>query len=227
MFDRTLKLINEKTFQNIQKSNILLIGLGGVGGYTFESLIRSGFLNITIVDMDRFEESNLNRQVLATREVLGKKKVEVALSRAKSIYTACNITTIHKNFTKEDITEEFINKFDYVIDACDTKEVKIALIKVCTNLHIKIISSMGTANRLHPENLVIMKMKDTKNDPLAKVLRKELKGEKKYLDTPVVCSTELPKKQKDLGTIVTVPMVCGALLASYVITDIQKETSGS
>lgn len=226
MFDRTLSLINQETFNKIQKSQILLIGLGGVGGYALECLVRSGFLHITVVDGDKFEISNLNRQILATQETINFQKVEVAKRRALSINPSCNIKTIDKILTTEDITKEFLTSYDYIIDACDTTKAKVTLMKLCHQYHVKLISSMGTANRLHPEHLSITTLKKTEKDPLAKVLRRELRGDD-AINTPVVCSSELPKKQKELGTIASVPMTAGALLISYILTDLEKETISS
>lgn len=224
MYDRTLKILNKEIFMKIQNSKILLIGLGGVGGYTLEALVRIGFLYITVVDMDIFDESNLNRQILSTLDTIGEEKVLVAKKRANLINPECQITPIQKKLYKEDITSEFLKDFDYIIDACDSKEVKIELIRKCTSDKKKIISCMGTANRVHPEDLEITRLESTFNDPLAKVLRHELRGEKNCLKTTVVCSKELPKKQKELGTICPVPMSAGSLLASYVINDILKES---
>lgn len=224
MFDRTLKLIEKETFMKIQKTRILLIGLGGVGGYTLECLLRSGFQNITVIDGDTFEISNMNRQILCLTDTLGQNKVDAAKKRAELINPICNLIAIHKTLIKEEITKEFISSYNYIIDACDSKEVKIALMRECHKHHIKLISSMGTANRLSPEMLCITTLKNTTNDPLAKVIRKELRNEP-AINTPVVSSLELPKKQKELGTIINVPMSAGVLLASYIIKDIQKETT--
>ncbi len=223
MYDRILKLISKEDLEKIRNTRVLLIGLGGVGGYAFECLIRSGFLKITVIDKDSFEESNLNRQILSTRNTLNLKKTEVAKERANDISLDIEVTTIFKNLQKEDITTEFIQDYDYIIDACDSVPVKVELIRVCSNAKTKLISSMGTANRIHPEMLQIRKLKDTQNDPLAKKLRTLLKKEEKALKTPVVCSMEIPKKQKELGTFVPVPMSAGAYLVSYVIRDILNQ----
>jgi len=220
MYDRILKLINEEQLKKIKEAKILLIGIGGVGGYVLESLIRSGLKNITVIDEDIIEESNLNRQILATRTNLQKPKVECAKERGSEITEDCVITPIYKRLTEEEINLELVNPYDYIIDACDTVSVKIALIRLCTKEKKKLISSMGTANKLHPEMLEIKNLKDTSADPLARVLRSTFKNEKECLKTKVVCSKEIPKKQKELGTLVPVPMAAGALLASYVINDL-------
>ncbi len=223
MYDRILKLISKEDLEKIKSTRVLLIGLGGVGGYAFECLIRSGFLKITVIDKDSFDESNLNRQILSTKNTLNHKKTDVAKERANDINSEIKLATLSKNLQKEDITPEFIQDYDYIIDACDSVPVKVELMRVCVNAKTKLISSMGTANRFHPEMLQIMRLKDTQNDPLAKKIRTLLKGNDKALKTPVVCSLEVPKKQKELGTLVPVPMSAGAYLVSYVIRDILKQ----
>ncbi len=222
MYNRILKLISEEELKKIENANILLIGLGGVGGFAFEALIRSGFHHITVVDKDSFELSNLNRQILATNKTIGKEKVKIAQKRAKMISPEIKVKVLKTHLKKEDITDSFLFSYDYIIDACDTVEVKIELIKKCAQLKKKCISSMGTANRIHPEMLEIIPLKQTSYDPLAKKIRQALKNEKKALNTLVVCSKEQPRKNKFLGSLVPVPMASGAILISKVIEDIIK-----
>ena len=219
MNERILDLLGEEKFQKIQNCSVLLIGLGGVGGYAFEALIRSGFKNITIVDFDKFEESNLNRQIYALQQTIGKSKCEVALQRTHDINPNAQIKFFEEKLTEEKITNDFINDYDYIIDACDDGTVKIALIKVCGIAKKKLISCMGTANRTHPELLEITTLEKTANDPLAKKIRSAFKNSS-FLKTKVVWSGEVPIKQKKLGTICSVPMSAGSLLASFVINDL-------
>ena len=220
MEDRIIKLIGKDNLAKIKKSKILLIGIGGVGSCVFELLVRSNFLNITIVDKDNIELSNLNRQIISTSKNIGNAKVKEATKRALLINPEIKINSIKAFLTEEDITLDFINKYDYIIDACDTVEVKKALL-LTTSMHNKhLISCMGTANRLNPQNLEIIKLKDTKNDPLAKVLRRLCRDSKKAMNSLVVCSNELPKKQKDLGTMMMVPMASASLIVSKVVKDI-------
>ena len=223
MNDRILKLISEEDFEKIQSTNILLIGLGGVGGYAFESLVRSGFLSITVIDKDVFEETNLNRQILALSSTIGLPKVLAACERAQKINKNVTIQTLQKKLLASDITDDFLKPFHYIIDACDDVSVKITLMRKCNILKKKLISAMGCANRTHPEELEIVQLKDTKCDPLARRIRMELKNEKQLLSTWVVCSKEVPKKQKELGTFNLVPMGCGALLVSFVINDLLRK----
>ena len=220
MNERTEWLIGKENLNKINKTNILLIGLGGVGGYAFESLIRSGFKNITIIDYDTYDETNLNRQIYALNNTIGKSKVIEAFERAKQINGDILVTTINKKADDNLLTDEFLKKYDYVIDACDDILVKVHLINKCSSLKIKLISCLGTANKTHPEKLEITTLDKTYNDPLAKKLRFNLKNNKKALKTKVVWSSEIPLKQKKLGTICSVPMSAGSLLTSYIINDI-------
>ncbi len=218
MFDR-LELLLHENLDKIAKVNVLLIGLGGVGGYTLEVLVRSGFINITVIDKDNFELTNINRQILANSSNLNKEKVIEAKNRALLINPNCKIKAL-KIALNEDNINEVVGGYDYVIDACDDTKTKIALIKYAKDNKIKLISCMGTANRLNPLELTTTSLEKTSNDPLAKKIRTSLP--KKYLNTKVVWSREVPIKNKGLGTICYVPMMAGALLAKYVIEDIIK-----
>ena len=222
-----LELITSKEkIEKIKEKNILLIGLGGVGGYTFETLVRSGIENITIVDGDTFEESNLNRQVLSTIDVIGKNKTDVAETRAKQINKNIKIKKITQVLTKENINEINFKEYDYVIDACDTLEIKKQIIKICTKNNIKFISSMGTGNKFHPELLELTTLDKTEYDPIAKILRKYVKEEKINKKIKVVSSKEKPIKTNTttIGSNAFVPATAGLLLTSYVINDIVGES---
>lgn len=232
MFERLIRLIGEDTFKEIQKLNIFIIGIGGVGGYTLESLIRSGITKITICDGDIIEKTNLNRQIISSNNNIGNKKVIEARKRANQLNPDCQITTIEAKIEPSAIPELNLNQFDYVIDACDDINVKLSLIEYCFQNKTKIISCMGTANRLNPEKLQISTLLKTKNDPLAKKMRNLLrKKNNDYLNVPVVFSDELPIKNEKLGTFCSVPMVAGSLMASYVINNeikrIQTKKSAS
>lgn len=221
-----LELITSKEkIEKIKEKNILLIGLGGVGGYTFETLVRSGIENITIVDGDTFEESNLNRQVLSTIDVIGKNKTDVAETRAKQINKNIKIKKITKVLTKDNIEEINFKEYDYVIDACDTIDIKKELIKITTKNNIKFIASMGTGNKFHPELLELTTLDKTEYDPIAKILRKYVKEEKINKKIKVIASKEKPIKTKGttIGSNAFVPATAGILLTSYVINEIVGE----
>ncbi len=215
-FERLELLIGDK-IELFKKAKVLIVGIGGVGGYVLECLIRSGFENITLVDYDVIEYSNLNRQIIAGQDNIGKKKIEAAKERALNINPAAKITT-YDLFLEAGFFEK--KEFDYIVDACDTPKTKEYLIRYAIDNNIKIISSMGTGNRLNPAKLKITTLNKTFNDPLAKKMRSILK-ENKYLKTSVVFSDELPiKTTKTISSIILVPMVAGNLCAYYIIKDI-------
>ncbi len=220
MEDRILKMITKDSLDKIKNTRILLIGLGGVGGYAFEALVRSCFCDITVIDGDIIEESNLNRQILATTESIGNQKVLEAVERAKIINPSCQVEPIFLFLQESDITEKFLASYDYIIDACDTVSIKVMLIRMCTKLSKKLISCTGTANKVSPQLLEVVSLGNTTGDPLARVLRNILKKERKCLKTMVVSSKEVPLKQKELGTLCPVPMAAGSLLVSYILNDI-------
>ena len=218
-------MTSKEIIEKIKEKNIFLIGLGGVGGYAFETLVRSGIENITIVDGDTFEESNLNRQILSLQSTLDKNKTDVAEARAKDINPNINIKKITKVLTKENINEINFNEFDYVIDACDTIEIKKQIIRICTKKNIKFITCMGTGNKFHPELLELTTLDKTEYDPIAKILRKMVKEEKINKKIKVISSKEKPIKTNTttIGSNAFVPAAAGILLTSYIINDIVGE----
>lgn len=224
MFDRLISLIGKDNFQKITKQKVLIIGIGGVGGYALEGLVRSGFQNITIVDYDKIDESNLNRQIITNLHNIGKIKVEEASKRAKEINPHININILNMKVSEVNIKEILERKFDYIIDACDTIEVKYLLMKFKNEYGYKLISSMGTAKKINPEKLSITTLDKTSYDPLAKKLRSRLKKNNIKGKFYVVSSTEEIKQEGTvLGSIITVPAVAGFYLTSYVINDILEK----
>ena len=223
MFDRLLKLISNEDLEKLKNTNVLLVGVGGVGGYTLEALVRAGIGNITIVDADVVEESNLNRQIISLHSTIGMPKVDVAASRALDINPNLNINKINEFITKDNINILFNTKYDYIIDACDTITTKVLLIKEAKNRDIEILSCMGTGNRFDPSKVKIIDIAKTNNDPLAKIMRKLLK-EEGIKHQKVIFSDELPIKTKDRtpGSTSLVPSVAGIYAASYVVNNILK-----
>lgn len=222
MFDRFLQIINENDFNKIKNAKVLIIGIGGVGGYALEALVRSGVENITIIDNDIVEETNINRQLVALHSTLNKPKTTVAKERCLDINPNAKITEITKFIDKDNISTIFNIEYDYIIDACDTITTKVLLIKYAKENNIKIISCMGTGNRLDPTKLNITKLNRTYGDALAKVMRKSLKENNINLDIPVVWSSEEAIKNANRipGSSALVPSVAGIYLASYIINDI-------
>jgi tRNA A37 threonylcarbamoyladenosine dehydratase len=220
MFERLISLIGVDKFKKLQKVNVLVIGLGGVGGYAFEALIRSGIINITIVDGDTIEESNLNRQIISSNNNIGNKKCDEAKERALSINPNLNIKIIDEFITKDNFDLILKDKYDYIIDACDDLNVKLMLI-VNANKY-KLVSCMGTANKTNSSLLEITDLDKTNNDPIARILRKKVKELKLNRKFKVVSSTETPVPNNKLGTNSYIPGIAGLLCASYVINDITR-----
>ena len=221
MFDRTINLIGEENFKKITNTTVAVIGLGGVGGYAVESLIRSGISSIILVDYDTIEISNINRQIIAAQKHIGYFKVDEMEKRILNIHPTCKITKLYDKLSIDNIESLFSYSFDYVIDACDTISVKEELIKRCLEKNIKIISCMGTGNKLDPSQLEISDIWKTSYDPIAKKIRKYLKDQKIYQKVPVVYSKEQNKKFEGcIPSMIFVPATAGILCANYVIRDI-------
>lgn len=220
--ERTISLIGEEKLNIIRSKKILIVGIGGVGGYALESLVRMGINNITIVDFDTISETNINRQILSTNENIDCYKVDEALKRYKSINEDLNLITIKDKLTESNLDSILETNYDFIIDACDDTKVKVALVKFASKNAIKIISSMGTAKRIDASKVTITRLDKTNNDPLAKKMRSLLRKENISLKIPVVTSTELPIKTGILGSVSYVPGVAGLLITSYVINEFLK-----
>lgn len=219
MFERLITLIGEDNVNKLKKANVLIVGLGGVGGYALETLVRSGIYNLTIVDGDIVELSNLNRQIISKRDVIGRPKALVAQARTLEINPDVNLKVINEFISEDNFSLLNIDSFDYVIDACDDLNLKILLIKNAGKY--KLISSMGTANKMDMTRFKITTIDKTSYDPLAKIIRKKIKEEKIRTKFKVVSSDEkVMKNGTKLGTIAYMPAVSGLLCASYVINDI-------
>ena len=225
-FSRTELLIGKKGIEKLKDSKVALFGLGGVGSYVLEGLVRAGIGNFILVDKDEVDITNLNRQIIATRKTIGKPKVEVAKERILEINPEANVEIYQEFFMPETkgILDESI---DYIVDAVDTVTAKIELVVRANKLNIPIISSMGTGNKLDPTKFEVADIYKTSVCPLAKVMRKELKtrGIKKL---KVVYSKEEPIKRQANNelrkqvpaSISFVPSVAGLIIAGEVIKDI-------
>ena len=219
MFERLITLIGEDKVDKLKNANVLIVGLGGVGGYVLEALVRSGIHNLTIVDGDVVELSNLNRQIISKQNVVGKPKALVAQTRALEINPDINLRVINEFITEDNFSLLKIDEYDYVIDACDDLNLKMLLIKNADKY--KLISSMGTANKMDMTRFKITTIDKTSYDPLAKIIRKKIKDEKIRTKFKVVSSDEkVMKNGTKLGTIAYMPATAGLLCASYVISDI-------
>lgn len=223
MFDRTIKLIGEENFNKITNTTILVVGIGGVGGYAVEALVRSGISSFILIDYDTIEESNLNRQIIADNNHIGYFKVDEMEKRILAINPNCKVIKLYDKLSKDNLDDLFKYSFDYLIDACDTIVVKEELIKLCVLNNIEIISCMGTGNKINPSELEITDIWKTSYDPIAKKIRKYLKDEKIYKKVPVVYSKEQNDKfEGSIPSMVFVPASAGLLCANYVIKSIIK-----
>lgn len=217
-------LIGKDNLNKLKNSKVLIVGLGGVGGMALEMIVRCGIKNITIIDYDKFEESNINRQILCTNKNLNNYKTDEAEKRIKKINQTCNVKKYNVKLDKEFIDNNVIDA-DYIIDAIDDVKAKIELIKYAINNNIKIISCMGTGNKLDSSKLEITNIWKTSYDPLAKKLRSVLRKERINYKLPVVSSEEkgVVNNIKEIPSLALVPNAAGIMLASYVINDIIKK----
>ena len=243
MFSRTELLIGRDNIEKLHKSKVAVFGIGGVGSYVVEALVRAGIGSFILVDNDDVSISNLNRQIIATTKTIGKSKVEVAKDRILEINPKANVT-IYKEFYMPDNKIELTSDISYIVDAIDTVTAKIALIEEADKLNIPIISSMGTGNKLDPTKFEVTDIYKTSICPLAKVIRKELRN-REIKKLKVVYSKEEPIKRNDRelykneveaegnierkkydsnshapGSISFVPSVAGLIIASEVVRDI-------
>lgn len=191
-FSRTARLLGDAAIEKLQSTHILLFGVGGVGGYVLEALVRAGVGEITVVDADTVSESNLNRQILATTETVGQAKTAAAAARARAINPDVRVHEIF-SFVEEGSAEAMIRGVapDYIVDAIDTVSAKVGIIRAAKAQGIPIISSMGTGNKLDPTKLTVTDISKTSICPLARAMRTRLRREGiAHLD--VLFSTELP-----------------------------------
>lgn len=230
MFSRFELLVGEDNIQKLNQAHVIVFGVGGVGGYVVEALVRSGIGHITIVDNDVVSLSNLNRQIIATQETIGQKKVDVMKKRILSIHPECDVTTLDMFYLPETADQIDLSQYDYVVDAIDTITSKIELAVRCDQ-KIPLISSMGTGNKMNPALLQVSDIYKTSVCPLAKVMRRELK-KRRVKHLKVVYSQELPMKpfasdeithkRTIPGSTAFVPSSAGLLIASEVVKDLLK-----
>lgn len=220
--DRTYKLIGKENVEKLKNSTVAVFGLGGVGSYVVEALARSGIQNLIIIDKDIVDITNINRQLIATHSTIGMSKVEVSKKRILDINPNANITAINDFVSKDNIAQMLDGKhIDYIVDAIDTVSSKLSIIKYAYNNNIKIISCMGTGNKLDASKFEITDINKTSVCPLAKVIRKELRK----LNIPklkVLYSKEEPIKLNSStpASISFVPSVAGLLIAGEVVRDL-------
>lgn len=234
-FIRTSLLLGEDNMEKLRQSRVAVFGLGGVGGYAAEALVRGGVGSLDIIDCDVLSESNLNRQIFATYDTIGMQKTEAAKNRLLSINPDLHLTVHNMFYLPETADQIDFSVFSYIVDAIDTITAKLEIIKRAQALNIPLISSMGTGNKLDPTQFEVTDIYKTSVCPLAKVMRKLCKenGIKKL---KVVYSKELPikvetispdketvlKKHQTPGSISFVPPAAGLIIAGEVIKDLIK-----
>lgn len=223
IFERTKQLIGEDGFETIKNKKVAIFGLGGVGSYVFEGLIRAGISNFILIDKDVVDITNVNRQLVAYQSTVGKYKVQVAKARALDINPECNIE-VYELFYLRDTKENIdFTGVDYIIDAIDTVTAKLLLIEEAKRMGIPIISSLGTGNKLDNTKFEITDISKTSVCPLAKIMRKELKN-KGIKNVRVIYSKEYPiLKKQTPASISFVPSVAGLMIAGYVVNEFLKE----
>lgn len=248
-FSRTELLLGEEAMEKLKTSRVAVFGIGGVGGYVCEALVRSGVGNFDLIDDDKVCLTNINRQIIATRKTVGKYKVDVMEERMKDINPDVNVT-VHKCFFLPENASEFdFESYDYVVDAVDTVTAKLELVMKCKEKDVPIISSMGAGNKLDASAFRVADIYDTKVCPLAKVMRRELK--KRGVDRlKVVYSEEKPigpiddmaiscrsncisspdaahkctERRAIPGSVAFVPSVVGLIIAGEVVKDLTRKT---
>ena len=221
-FDRFKLLVDDK-FSKIKKLKVLILGVGGVGGYVAESLARCGIENITIVDSDIVDITNINRQIIALHSTIGKKKVDVLKTRILDINPNCQVDTFAIFYEESNKDIVFNKNYDYIIDCCDTIKSKEIIIREAIKRNIKIISSMGAGYKFDPSMITIDKLKNTSYDKIAKILRYNLKDNKDCLNIPVIYSKELFNKRSDvIGSNSYIPAIFGLYITSYIIKEMIK-----
>ena len=231
LFSRSELIYGKEAMDKLNKCHVAIFGVGGVGGYVVEALARTGVGHFTLIDNDSVALSNFNRQIIATKETLGKYKVDVMKERILSINDKA-VVEVKKMFVlPENIDEIDFSQFDYIVDAIDTIKAKLAIIAKANELNIPMISSMGAGNKLNPMGFIVTDINKTDTCPLAKKIRYELRqmGIKKLT---VVYSKEQPVELKEQlfnenkkpipGSNAFVPSACGLLIASEVINDLIK-----
>jgi len=238
-FKRTALLLGKENMNRLKRAHVLIVGCGAVGGYAIEALARAGIGQLTIVDFDDVSESNINRQILALDSTVGQKKVRVAQRRIMDINPDCRVQALDMMVGADTVQQIIDLKPDFVIDAIDSLNSKVALIEVLQKEGIPFISSMGAALRTNPADIQITSCKKTMNCPLAFFVRKRLRHRDVDLNFPVVYSKELThvdcfakadepnqkggRVRNQLGSLPTITGIFGLMCAHYVIMQLSKD----
>lgn len=229
-FSRETLLIGENGLDRLKSSHAAVFGIGGVGSYTAEALARAGIGKITLIDNDKVNITNINRQLIALHSTIGMNKVDAAKARILDINPECEVDAVNCFYTGSEVD---LTKFDYIADAIDSVSSKLALIENAHSLSVPIISSMGTGNKLDPAGLTVTDLSKTSMCPLAKVMRVELR-KRGIVHHKVVYSTEPPvphkaescedeTHRKTIGSISFVPPTAGLLMAGVIVRELLQD----
>lgn len=224
-YTKTQLLLGSEALNRLKNSSVAIFGLGGVGSYAAEAVCRSGVGKLTLIDKDTVDITNTNRQLYALRSTISKEKSIVAKERCEDINPDCKITAITAAATPENIPELLMGKYDFVIDAIDDVNAKVAIIKYCYENNIPVITSMGMGNKVDISKIALSTVEKTSVCPLARVIRKRLKDEgiKKIM---CVYSTEEPIiRPEKPSSVVFVPAAAGLMMAGHVVTKIAEGTA--
>ncbi|WP_026973990.1 tRNA threonylcarbamoyladenosine dehydratase [Alicyclobacillus contaminans] len=241
-FSRTELVFGKEGVETLKRKTVAVLGAGGVGSFAMEALARTGIGRLILIDKDVVDITNVNRQIPALVTTVGRPKVEVMKERIAQINPDCEVIALQTFFLEDTKEQLFAHSLDYVVDAIDIVTAKILLIKECVQRNIPIVSSMGAANKIDPTRFRVMDLADTRIDPIAKVLRRELKKYGITRGVKTVCSTERPRKPREdvrrqivspeaaqspvrkakmpPASTAYVPSVAGLILASVVIHDL-------
>lgn len=220
IFSRTKLLIGDEAFLKLKNKHVAIFGIGGVGSYITEALARCGINNLTIVDKDVVDSTNINRQLIALCSTIGKPKTQVAKERILDINPQAKVDALSVFYNVDTASLFDFSKFDYVVDAIDTVTSKLLIIENAKKAGVPVISCMGTGGKLNPSLFEVTDIKKTHTCPLAKVMRRELK-ERGIISLKVVYSPEQPVKSENvIPSISFVPSSAGLLIASEVVKDL-------
>lgn len=237
-FSRNELAFGKTVTNHLKQKRIAIIGAGGVGGMAIECLVRMGIEHLYICDFDTVDITNLNRQIFTSLDVVGKPKADAVKTRIETINPDCHVTIQSEMFTKETSTELLAWKPDFILDCADTISYKIELIEFAKTNNIPFITSLGMANKFEPEKVTITDLAKTEYDPIAKIMRKQVKDRGIKGKIPVVFSPEIPRKVEreeqveaegirkqtmPLASNVFVPNTAGLLAAHYVVKELMRE----
>ena len=225
IFQRAEVLLGQSTMEMMARTRVIIFGIGGVGSWCAEALVRTGVQHLTIVDFDRVDVTNVNRQLMATSKTIGEVKVEALRKRLLTINPEAEITVIAETFSAESASQFCLEEYDYIIDAIDSLKDKALLILMACQTKAKFFSSMGAALKLDPTRIQVAEFWKVKGDPLARALRNRFKKEKTFPRHKFQCvfSDEAPQsKGEGKGSLVHITAVFGMMLAGLVIQDLSN-----